>query len=183
MKKTKISKSIQQSILRLLKQNPGIPLPRKQISHFLNIQKKNYHVFEASLNDLVKNGFIHKTKGSLYVYQSISRLTGELRTARAGYGFVVVEGQEQDIFVAASNMNTAFDRDIVEVQLYAQTSGKRQEGFITQVVKRFREEIVGTYRKTEFYSFVVPDSPKIYRDIVVPENQSLQAKDGQKVLV
>lgn len=183
MKKTKISKSIQQSILRLLKQNPGIPLPRKQISHFLNIQKKNYHVFEASLNDLVKNGFIHKTKGSLYVYQSISRLTGELRTARAGYGFVVVEGQEQDIFVAASNMNTAFDRDIVEVQLYAQTSGKRQEGFITQVVKRFREEIVGTYRKTEYYSFVVPDSPKIYRDIVVPENQSLQAKDGQKVLV
>lgn len=183
MKKTKVSKSIQQSILRLLKQNPGMPLPRKQISHFLNIRKKDFHIFEASLNDIVKKGYIHKTKGHTYVYQSISRLTGELRTARAGYGFVVVEGQDMDIFVSASNLNTAFDRDIVEVQLYAQTSGKRQEGFITQVIKRFREEIVGTYRKTEYYSFVIPDSPKIYRDIVVPEDKSLQAKDGQKVIV
>ena len=181
--KNKSSKSLQQSILSLLKQNPGIPLPRKQISHLLNIHKKNYHVLDASLDDLVKNGFIHKTKGHAYVYQSISRLVGELRTARAGYGFVMIEGQEQDIFVSASNLNTAFDRDIVEVQLYAQTSGKRQEGFITQVIKRFRQEIVGTYRKTDYYSFVIPDSPKIYRDIVVPEDKTLGALDGQKVLV
>ena len=183
MKKEKVSKSIQKSIVALLKQNPGAPLPRKQISHLLNIRKKDYHIFESSLNDLVKDKVIQKTKGHTYLYQKISRLTGELRTARAGFGFVDVEGQDIDVFISRSNLNTAFDRDIVEVQLYAQTSGKRQEGFVTRVIKRFRQTIVGTYHKTEYYSYVTPDSPKIYRDIVVPEDGAHGAQNGQKVIV
>lgn len=183
MKKIKISKSLQKSIIALLKQNPGIPLPRRQISHFLNIRKKDYHIFESSLNALVKDKVIQKTKGNTYHYHEISRLSGELRTTRAGYGFVDVEGRDIDIFISRSNLNTAFDRDIVEVQLYAYTSGKRQEGFVTRVIKRFRQSIVGTYHKTEYYSYVTPDSPKIYRDIVVPPEKTLNARDGQKVIV
>ena len=170
-----MSKSLQKSIIALLKQNPGMPLPRKQISHFLNIHKKDYHIFDSSLSELVKDKVIQKTKGHTYLYQKVSRLTGELRTARAGFGFVDVEGQDIDIFISRSNRNTAFDRDIVEVQLYAHTSGKRQEGFVTQVIKRFRQTIVGTYHKTEYYNYVTPDSPKIYRDIVVPEDNTLNA--------
>ena len=110
-------------------------------------------------------------------------MTGELRTARAGFGFVDIANQDVDIFVSRSNLNTAFDRDIVEVQLYAETRGKRQEGFVTQVVKRFRQSIVGTYHEDEYYRYVIPDSPKIYRDIVVPEDKTFNAEDGQKVLV
>ncbi|KAA3610398.1 MAG: ribonuclease R [Calditrichaeota bacterium] len=183
MKKTEISPKIQKAILALLKENAGSALPRKQISHFLNIRKKEYHVFEASLTDLVREGVIKKTNGHKYMSQQVSHFKGELRTARAGFGFVVVEDMEDDIFVSRSNLNTAFDRDTVEVQLYAKTRGKRQEGFITKVHERFRKQVVGTYRQTEYYSFVVPDSPKIYRDIVVPQDRTLDAKDGQKVLV
>ena len=79
MKKEKISKSLQKSIVALLKQNQGTPLPRKQISHFLNIRKKDYHIFESSLNALVTDKVIQKTKGHTYIYQKISRLVGELR--------------------------------------------------------------------------------------------------------
>lgn len=174
---------MQKAILALLKENAGTALPRKQISHFLNIRKKEYHVFEASLTDLVREGVIKKTNGHKYLSQQVSHFTGELRTARAGFGFVVVDDLEDDIFISRSNLNTAFDRDTVEVQLYAKTRGKRQEGFVTKIHKRFREQIVGTYRKTEYYNFVIPDSPKIYRDIVVPEDKKLPVKDGQKVLV
>lgn len=183
MKNVKVSKSLQNSILALLKQNSGDKLTRKQISHLLNISKKDYHIFESSLNALSREKVIQKTKGNSYFYQKISRLTGELRTARAGFGFVDVADQEIDIFVSRSNLNTAFDRDIVEVQLYAETRGKRQEGFITRVIKRFRQNIVGTFHKDEYYHYVVPDSPKIYRDIVVTEDKNFNTEDGLKVLV
>ncbi len=179
----RISQSLQRKIVGILKKNPGQPLPRKQISHFLNIKKSEYAIFENSLNELVRDGRIKRTKGHNYMYQKISRLTGELSTARAGYGFVSVEGLDDDIFIARDNLNTAFDRDVVEVQLYASSSGKRTEGFVTRVVSRFRSNIVGTYRQTEYYSYVIPDSPKIYRDIVVNREHNLNAKDGQKVLV
>lgn len=183
MAKSHDSKPMKKAILALLKQHPGSKLPRKQISHFLKIKKQNYHIFEASLNKLVKDGVVKKGAGNKYGYHQVSRFTGELVTARAGFGFVVVPDLEEDIFVSRSNLNTAFDRDTVEVQLYAKTRGKRLEGFIVNVVNRFRSEIVGTFRETDYYSYIIPDSPKIYRDIVVPANKTLGAKDGQKVLV
>ena len=175
---------MQKRILDLLKENSGVPTSRKDISHTLGIHKNEFHIFLNSIVALSKAGqLVHARKGHYAYPQKTNRLGGELRTTRAGYGFVVVEGQDLDIFVAQPNLNTAFDRDLVEVQLYASSRGKRLEGFITKITKRFRSRIVGTYHQTEYYSYVVPDDPKIYRDIIVPPNKALDARNGQKVLV
>lgn len=180
----KKSTRFQREIIRLLKKSPGMPMSRKMISKTLNVRKNDYHVFNNSLQNLVREKKITQHKNMHYsLPQKTRSLKGELRLTRSGYGFVEVEDQEMDIFVAQPNLNTAFDRDIVEVQLYAASRGKRLEGFIRKIIKRFRSHIVGTYHKTEFYSFVVPDDPKIYRDIIVREDKNLDAKDGQKVLV
>ena len=179
----KVSKRIQQAIIALLKEAPGTPVSRKEISHALNIHKKEYHIFVATLEQLVKDGKIAKLKGGRYTFApKMPVLVGELRTTRSGYGFVMVEDQDVDIFVAQPNLNTAFDRDIVEVKLYASRRGRRLEGFVKRVVKRFRKYIVGTYHKTPYYSFITPDDPKVYRDIIVPEDKNLGAQDGQKVV-
>lgn len=183
MKKIKPSPQIKAAILAYLKAHKGTAMTRKTISHALEINKKNFKVFEKSLNVLVEEGAIRRTRGHTYVYEQISRQTGELHLTRAGYGFVEIEGMDDDVFVARNNLNTAFDRDIVEVQFYARSSGKRQEAYITRVVKRFREMIVGTYKETEYYHFVTPDSTKIYRDIIVTGDETGKAKNGQKVVV
>lgn len=180
----KKSTRIQRDILRLLKESPGVPISRKMISQTLSIRKNDFHVFNNSLQNLVREKKITQHKNLQYsIPQKMQRLRGELRLTKSGYGFVEVKGQDLDIFIAQPNLNTALDRDIVEVQLYAASRGKRLEGFISRIIKRFRTHIVGTYHKTEFYSFVVPDDPKIYRDIIVREEKNLNAKDGQKVLV
>ncbi|HSP86662.1 MAG TPA: ribonuclease R, partial [Ignavibacteriaceae bacterium] len=88
-----------------------------------------------------------------------------------------------DIFVAARNLKTAFSGDKVEVTLFAKQKGKNLEGQITQVVKRKREEIVGTLRKSNSFYFVKPDEPKIHRDIYVDPLKLNGAKKGDKVLV
>ncbi len=176
--------AMQKSILDLLKETPGVPFPRKAISKTLNIHKNNYHTFLNNLERLVKDGRIMQIKNQQYTYApKVATLIGELRTTRAGYGFVMVEDQEMDIFVAQPNLNTAFDRDTVEVQLYASQRGKRLEGFVKRVVQRFRQYIVGTYHKTDYYSYVTPDDPKIYRDILVSDETAANARDGQKVVV
>ena len=180
----KKSTHIQREILRLLKESPGVPLGRKIISQALNIRKNDYHVFNNSLQNLVREKKITQHKNLQFsLPQKMQSLQGELRLTKSGYGFVEVQDQEVDIFIAQPNLNTALDRDIVEVQLYAASRGKRMEGFIKKIITRFRTHIVGTYHKTEFYSFVVPDDPKIYRDIIVRTDKNLNAQDGQKVLV
>lgn len=180
----KISKKLQKAIIEYLKQTPGVPVSRKIISHVLGIRKSDYYLFMNSLVALAKSGRIIHVKKMHYAYpQGTKKLIGELRTTRSGYGFVSVEGQDVDIFVSQPNLNTAFDRDTVEVQLYAASRGKRLEGFVKKIHKRFREFIVGTYHKTDYYSYVVPDDLKIYRDIIVHEEKALHAQNGQKVLV
>jgi ribonuclease R len=159
-------------------------MSRKMISQALGIRKNDYHVFINSLQSLVKQKKIEQLKNLQFaVPQKARSLIGELRLTRGGFGFVDVPDQEADIFVSQPNLNTALDRDIVEVQLYAASRGKRLEGFIRRIVKRFRNQIVGTYHKTEYYNFVVPDDPKIYRDIIVHAEKTMDAKEGQKVIV
>jgi ribonuclease R len=173
-----------EQILEILKANPGAPVSRKQLSRDLHVRKNQYHLFQDSLLQLVDEKVIAHAKGHSYVFQEKARrMTGELRVTRSGFGFVSIEGQDADVFVAQPNLNTAFDRDTVEVQLYMNARGRRLEGFVKRVVKRFREELVGVYHKTDFYSYVTPDDPKINVDILVPEPKALQALDGQKALV
>ncbi len=181
---TKKINKFKNAIITFLKKSPEAVFSKKDISHALNVHKSDYHLFEEALKNLVKEHKITHVKKKQYTLsRTAQRYTGELRTTRAGFGFVNIENEDFEIFVAQPNLNTAFDRDIVEVQLYAATRGKRLEGFVRRVVERFRKQIVGTYHKTPYYSYVVPDDPKIYRDILVPENRALNAKDGQKVIV
>ncbi|MHB2147713.1 ribonuclease R [Calditrichota bacterium LG25] len=171
-------------IVELLKKSPGAVLSRKDISHALNVRKEEYNLFQSALQSLIKEGkIVHVKKHQYTLKQVMQRYVGELRTTRAGFGFVYVEEEDFEVFVAQPNLNRAFDRDIVEVQLYAASRGKRFEGFVRRVVKRFREFIVGTYHRNPYYSYVVPDDPKVYRDIIVAPDRSLDAKDGQKVIV
>ncbi len=183
MTKKKTNK-FKNKIVELLKKSPGTVLSRKDISHALNVHKQDYNLFQSALQTLVKEGkIVHVKKHQYTLKQVMQRYVGELRTTRAGFGFVYIEDEDFEVFVAQPNLNTAFDRDIVEVQLYAASRGRRLEGFVRRVVRRFREFIVGTYHQNPYYSFVVPDDPKIYRDIIVPPDRALNAKDGQKVIV
>jgi len=182
--KKRTPKSIRRAILEIVKETPGVPVPRKLISRTLEIHKRDYHLFEKVFQDLVKSGELIHVRKNQYAYpQRAEKLVGELRTTRSGFGFVAVPGQEADIFVARNNLNTAFDRDTVEVQLYAASRGRRLEGFIKKIHKRFRQEIVGIFHKTDYYSYVTPDGNKIYRDIVISNDETGKAMDGKKVLV
>ncbi len=184
--KKKISLPFERDILHLIRQNSGLPLHRAELSKALNIHKGNYHAFAESLQSLVRQGLIVPLKGKQFALPKSpagDQLSGELRTTKSGSGWVIVPGREQDIFISAANLNTAFDRDTVEVKLFAGRKGSRPEGFIQKVLGRFREYLTGTLRITGYYTYVVPDDPKIYRDIIIQKDLTGQAKDGQKVLV
>ena len=44
-------------------------------------------------------------------------------------------------------------------------------------------EVVGTYEDNKTFGFVVPDNPKIAKDIFIPKERSMGAVTGHKVMV
>jgi len=180
----KQEKKIQRKIISFLKK-AKTPHPVRDLKKTLGITKKNSRHFENALSNLIQSGRVRKDQDGLKIttQKGSNIVTGELRITRGGFGFVREPNRKIDIFINRDHLNTAFDRDIVEVKLYARHRGKNQEGFVTRIVERKRTRFVGTFHKTKFYGFMVPDDSKIYRDFFIPEEGWQNVKDGQKILV
>ena len=74
--------------------------------------------------------------------------------------------------------------DKVMVAITAEKHGdKRCEGKILKILEHQIKEVVGTYQKSKTFGFVVPDNKKICYDIFVPQEKSMGAVTGHKVVV
>ena len=86
------------------------------------------------------------------------------------------------------NMATAMNGDTVKVQLakvpqIPQAAGHAREGRIVEVVERANSKVVGIYSASRRFGFVVPDDTRLKNDIYVPEEASMGAATGAKVVV
>ncbi len=181
---SKPQKKIEQEILNALAPKDA-KRSAKDLSEQLKIRKKTYHLFRNALNYLISSRQITKIKGTKKYQLSLQNrvIRGELRMTKGGFGFVRDEGNDVDVFIGRDHLNTALDRDIVEVKLYAKSRGKNEDGYVTKIIERTRVYFVGTFHHTQYYGFVVPDDPKIYRDFFIPKEKQNNAEEGQKVLV
>lgn len=110
---------------------------------------------------------------------------GILDMSAKGNGYIISDDFEDDVFIASNNINKALDGDEVEFYAYKRRHRGKQEGEITNVIKRAKSEYVGTIQiqDKKNFAFVVADSTKMYKDIFVPINKINKAEDGDKVLV
>ena len=95
-----------------------------------------------------------------------------------GFGFVEVEGEEEDIFIPASAAGTAMHQDQVQVLLGKEPKkGKRQEGTVIRI-----QEIVGTFQRERDYGFILCDNQKFSKDVYISARNSKGVRDGDKVV-
>lgn len=117
-----------------------------------------------------------KSKGNQYA-------TGYLDTTRTGAGYIVSEdsGLDRDIFAPQGRLANALKGDFVKVRWYKRRG--RPEGEIVEVLRRQREAFVGTLVLSKQFCFVIPDEDAIPVDILVSRKATMDAKNGDKVVV
>lgn len=99
-----------------------------------------------------------------------------------GFGFVEVEGQEEDFFVPEEFVGNAFHQDVVRIQTIKGREGKRTEAMVMEILSHQITTVVGTYQKSGNFGFIVPDDKKITKDIFIPQGKDLHALHNQKVV-
>ncbi|HEX9253086.1 MAG TPA: ribonuclease R [Ignavibacteriaceae bacterium] len=167
--------------------NQGRAYKSKDIANKLGFNTEyEYASLKAALHKLEEESFLIRT-GKRYQLNKLpqsNRLKGRLEINRNGFGFVNINDKDRgDVFIAARNIGTAFDGDIVEVELFAKQKGKNIEGQIVNVVERKRKEYVGIIKKSKSFFFISADDPKLHRDIYINESKLNGAKTGDKVVV
>lgn len=168
--------------------NQGRGYKSKDIANKLGFNSDHeYASLKAALHKLEEELFLIRTGKKFQLNKlptQTSRLKGRLEINRNGFGFVNINDEKRgDVFIAARNIGTAFDGDLVEVELFAKQKGKNIEGQIVNVAERKRKEYVGIIKKSKSFFFISPDDPKIHRDIYIDESKLNGAKNGDKVVV
>lgn len=172
-----------QILLDLVNEKNYVPMKAKELAVLLQVSKEERPDLDYVLKELVASGELSISKRGKYSKPEAIGLVGVFSATAKGFGFVSVEGQEEDIYIKESNTNGAFDKDTVQVFLLSEQTGKRQEGEIVKILSHHITEVVGLYQKGKNYGFVVPDNTKFSKDIYVQENRSKGAVDGHKVVV
>ncbi len=157
-----------------------VPMKEKELAMFLQVAKEELRLV---LQELLAEGKLSLTSKGKYVKSNGRFLTGTFIGSSKGFGFVEVEGREEDLFIPEDKTGGAFHRDTVEVALLPEASGRRQEAQVVRIVSRGMTQVVGTYQRSrENYGFVVPDSTKLDRDVFIPVERSKGAVNGHKVV-
>lgn len=145
-----------------------------------------YASLKAALHKLEEESFLIRI-GKRYQLNKVPQtnlLKGRLEINRNGYGFVNINNEKTgDVFIAARNLGTAFDGDIVEVNLFAKQKGKNIEGEVLRVLERKRKEYIGVIKKSKSFFVISPDDQGIHRDIYIDESKLNGAKIGDRVVV
>jgi ribonuclease R len=108
---------------------------------------------------------------------------GRLEITRSGMGFVIVDGDKNDVMVKPGDFSTALNGDIVRVKLVKENlrTGKK-EGRITEVVTRKQTEFIGHLQLSTNHAFFVPDTDKPMPDLFIPLIDINGAKNKDRVV-
>lgn len=160
-----------------------VPMKIKEMAILLQLPRENRPELKEVLDALILEGKIELTARGKYRKAVPKTFQGTYIAHPKGFGFVEVEGREEDIFIPEDQNGGAMHHDIVQVSITGASEGRRQEGTVLHIVERGIHELVGTYQKARSYGFVVPDNQRFTSDIFIPQGENKGAVNGHKVLV
>ena len=172
-----------QLITDFMSEREYTPMKFKELCSILNVPKDERNDLKKVLDILIRDGKVSMDEQNRYKIGPENLLTGVYMGTQRGFGFVMLDNGEEDIFIAERNTNTACDKDTVKVKLLEEVTGKRREGIVVSIVERARNTIVGTFQKSKNFGFVIPDDTKFGNDIFISKKDSLDAVTGHKVVV
>lgn len=172
-----------ETVFSFIKDKEYRPMRVKDIAAFMQVPYNEIQLLYDIIDELEADGKIVTTKkGKIVAAESLHQYAGTFTGNSRGFGFVSVEGMENEIFIPANATNGAMHKDRVICRILNQTE-RRAEGEIVKVLEHGMKHIVGTYQKVNNYGFVIPDDKKMCDDIFIGTGNNMGAVDGHKVLV
>lgn len=156
----------------------------KEMAGMLQVPKPEREDFRRVVESLMEEG-----KLTIDVKGKIRAAKDELKAgvflgSQRGFGFVRIEGENEDIFIPENATKGALHNDKVQISIDSRRlDGKKREGRVVKVLERGIDRIVGTYAKSRNFGFVTSDQQKFSKDIYIKKADSMGAVSGHKVVV
>ncbi len=170
-------------ICELVADDAYVPMKEKELAVLMQVPREERTALREVLQALLAEGRLQVNGQGRYSKPDADKPVGTFISNARGFGFVEVEGMEEDLYVPEDKTNGAFHLDRVQVMRLPGQRGRRQEAAVVRILERGTKQIVGTYEQSSYFGFVIPDNTRIGKDIFVPDERSKGAVDGHKVVV
>jgi ribonuclease R len=172
-----------QDILDLLEDH-GKPLQRKNIVQLLAVvSDDSREILRRRLQAMIRDGQLVKNRRNAYgLPAKMDLVAGRVSAHRDGYGFVMPEDGETDLYLSPRQMRSVLHGDRVLASVIGVDSRGRREGAVREILERAHERVVGRFVEESGIALVVPDDPRINQDILVPLQDTQGARPGQVVV-
>ncbi len=174
----------EQKVLNLIKDKDYAPMKAKEIAMIMHVPKSEYNELLRILGKLEMELKIQKNRKNQYRPVDAVYYDGIYRKNQKGFGFVKIEDQEDEIYIAKENSKNALNGDRVLVEIIEEKNKlKKAEGKVVKILKHEKDTIVGRFENNKSFGFVVPDDKNFRTDIFISKKNFGKARNNHKVLV
>lgn len=174
----------EQKIIDFMSDDDYVPMKAKEIAMFMKVPKNEYHEFLELIGKLELEMKIQKNRKNRYSINEKTYYEGYFRKNAKGFGFVKIEGQEDEIFVSKENSLNALNGDHVLIEIIEEENKiKSAEGKVIRILKHEKDTLVGIFQNNKNFGFVVPDDKNFGTDIFISKKNFGKARNNHKVLV
>ena len=171
-------------IIDLLEQSIG-PLTYRELCRELQLNSEDQQEgLRRRLRAMEHDGQVVRNRRDAYgTLGKMNLIKGRVSGHPEGFGFVIPDEGEEDLFLNARQMRRVLDGDRVLVRIAGWDRRGRPEGSIVEVIERGNTRLVGRYFTENGVRFVRPENPRIAQDIVVADAGNTKVKNGEVVIV
>jgi ribonuclease R len=170
-------------ILQVLK-DQGVPIGEEVLKQLLGITEKEDEVFSRRVSAMVREGQIMRNrKGDICIVEKLDLVKGTVQGHADGFGFLIPDDDRPDLFLSAKEMRKVLHGDRAMVREIGVDRRGRKEGAIVEVLERAVTRLVGRLHDDHGILFVEAENRRISQDILIPREESMDAKAGQVVMV
>ncbi|SFW32134.1 ribonuclease R [Nitrosovibrio sp. Nv17] len=170
-------------ILQILEEQ-GVPVNEQALQDLLGIVEAENEIFSRRIAAMLREGQIMRNrKGDICVVEKLDLIKGRIQGHADGFGFLVPDDGGPDLFLTEKEMHKALHGDRAMVRETGVDRRGRREGVVVEVLEHAVTQLVGRLHVDHGVLFVEAENRRISQDILIPREQSLDAGDGQVVMV
>ncbi len=173
-----------EAILQVLSDADG-PLDAEKLQQVLGLAEPERAVaLDKRLAAMLRDGQVLKNRRGGFVPAARADLIpGTVIANPEGFGFLRPEsGVGDDLFLPPFEMRKVMHGDRVLGSVTGVDRRGRREGVIVEVLERRVTRLIGRFALEHGISYVVPDDRRIQRNVQIPADERLDARDGQLVV-
>ncbi len=160
------------------------PLAANDIAEALAIKRQEREGFLKRLGAMERDGQLRLDKRGYYLLTHPSNfVAGRVQGHRDGYGFLIRDDGQDDLFLANSEMQKVMHNDRVLARIVGYDRRGRPEGHIVEVTDRANRQVIGRLLNENGVLLVAPEDKRIGHDILITSRTQGKARVGQVVSV